>query len=195
MARPEAIAISCRLLEMVRAVKALGLETCCDARHAEGRPGQTLKEAGLDYYNHNLDTAPEFYGEIIRTRDYQDRLDTLERVRERRACDVCCGGIVGMGESRRQRAGLIAQLAKLDPIRNRCRSITSCRSKARRCAAIPRRVALDPFEFVRTIAVGAHRDAARDRAAVGRAATNSGERCRRCVSSPARTRSSTATSC
>ena len=75
---------------------------------------EQLREAGLDYYNHNLDTAPEFYGEVIGTRDYQDRLDTLERVRGA-GIHVCCGGIVGMGESRDERAGLLAQLAALDP--------------------------------------------------------------------------------
>ena len=75
---------------------------------------EQLKDAGLDYYNHNLDTAPEFYGDVITTRDYQDRLDTLDRVRDA-GINVCCGGIVGMGESRTQRAGLIAQLANLDP--------------------------------------------------------------------------------
>jgi biotin synthase len=79
----------------------------------EGQAEQ-LKSAGLDYYNHNLDTAPEFYGEVITTRDYQDRLDTLQRVREA-GVNVCCGGIVGMGESQRQRAGLVAQLANMDP--------------------------------------------------------------------------------
>jgi biotin synthase len=102
------------VLEMVREVKALGLETC--ATLGMLRPGQAeqLREAGLDYYNHNLDTAPEFYGEIIHTRDYEDRLETLERVRGA-GLNVCCGGIVGMGESRAARAGLIAQLASLDP--------------------------------------------------------------------------------
>jgi biotin synthase len=102
------------VVEMVRAVKALGLETCCTLGMLKDGQAEQLKEAGLDYYNHNLDTAPEFYGDIITTRDYQDRLDTLERVRDA-GIHVCCGGIVGMGESRAQRAGLIAQLANLDP--------------------------------------------------------------------------------
>jgi biotin synthase len=75
---------------------------------------EELRDAGLDYYNHNLDTAPEFYGEVITTRDYQDRLDTLDRVRGA-GLKVCCGGIVGMGESREARAGLLAQLASLEP--------------------------------------------------------------------------------
>ena len=102
------------VLEMVREVKKLGLETCCTLGLLREGQAQQLREAGLDYYNHNLDTAPEFYGEIITTRDYQDRLDTLERVREA-GIKVCCGGIVGLGESREQRAGLLAQLAALDP--------------------------------------------------------------------------------
>ncbi len=102
------------VLEMVREVKALGLETCCTLGMLKEGQAEQLKEAGLDYYNHNLDTAPTFYGEIISTRTYQDRLDTLERVRHA-GMSVCCGGIVGMGESRRERAGLIAQLANLDP--------------------------------------------------------------------------------
>jgi biotin synthase len=102
------------VLDMVREVKRLGLETCCTLGLLREGQAQQLRAAGLDYYNHNLDTAPEFYGEIITTRDYQDRLDTLERVREA-GIKVCCGGIVGLGESREQRAGLLAQLAALDP--------------------------------------------------------------------------------
>lgn len=102
------------VLDMVREVKALGLETCCTLGMLKEGQAEQLREAGLDYYNHNLDTAPEFYGDIITTRDYQDRLDTLARVRDA-GIHVCCGGIVGMGESRTQRAGLIAQLANLDP--------------------------------------------------------------------------------
>jgi biotin synthase len=99
---------------MVRAVKALGLETCCTLGMLKDGQAEALKAAGLDYYNHNLDTAPDFYGEIVTTRDYQDRLDTLDRVRGA-GIHVCCGGIVGMGESRAQRAGLVAQLANMDP--------------------------------------------------------------------------------
>ncbi|HEX4859523.1 MAG TPA: biotin synthase BioB [Usitatibacteraceae bacterium] len=102
------------VLEMVREVKALGLETCCTLGMLKDGQAEQLKDAGLDYYNHNLDTAPEFYGKVITTRDYQDRLDTLERVKHA-GINVCCGGIVGMGESRGERAGLIAQLANLDP--------------------------------------------------------------------------------
>ena len=102
------------VLDMVREVKALGLETCCTLGMLKEGQAEQLKGAGLDYYNHNLDTAPEIYGDIITTRQYQDRLDTLERVRGA-GMNVCCGGIVGMGESRRERAGLIAQLVNLDP--------------------------------------------------------------------------------
>jgi biotin synthase len=102
------------VLDMVREVKALGLETCCTLGMLKEGQAEQLREAGLDYYNHNLDTAPEFYGNVITTRDYQDRLDTLERVRNA-GMKVCCGGIVGLGESREGRAGLIAQLASLDP--------------------------------------------------------------------------------
>jgi biotin synthase len=103
-----------QVAERVSAVKALGLETCATLGLLREGQAELLKAAGLDYYNHNLDTAPEFYGDVITTREYGDRLDTLERVR-RAGIKVCCGGIVGMGESRAQRAGLIAQLASLDP--------------------------------------------------------------------------------
>ena len=102
------------VLSMVRGVKALGLETCCTLGMLRDGQAEALKAAGLDYYNHNLDTSPEFYGDIITTRDYEDRLATLERVRAA-GIAVCCGGIVGMGESTRQRAALIAQLANMDP--------------------------------------------------------------------------------
>ena len=102
------------VLEMVREVKALGMETCCTLGMLKDGQAEQLRDAGLDYYNHNLDTAPEVYGDIVTTRQYQDRLDTLLRVRGA-GMNVCCGGIVGMGESRKERAGLIAQLANLDP--------------------------------------------------------------------------------
>ncbi|HRE13184.1 MAG TPA: biotin synthase BioB [Usitatibacteraceae bacterium] len=102
------------VLEMVREVKKLGLETCCTLGMLKEGQAEQLRDAGLDYYNHNLDTAPEYYGRVVTTRDYRDRLDTLERVREA-GISVCSGGIVGMGESRADRAGLIAQLASLDP--------------------------------------------------------------------------------
>jgi biotin synthase len=102
------------VLEMVRAVRALGLETCATLGLLRDGQAEQLKAAGLDYYNHNLDTAPEAYGRIVSTRGFGDRLDTLERVRGA-GIRVCCGGIVGMGESRRERAGLIAALASLAP--------------------------------------------------------------------------------
>src|SRR5437870_7019219 len=102
------------VLDMVREVKALGLETCCTLGMLKDGQAEQLRGAGLDYYNHNLDTAPEFYGNVITARDYRDRLETLERVRGA-GIKVCCGGIVGLGESREDRAGLLAQLASLDP--------------------------------------------------------------------------------
>ena len=102
------------VLDMVREVKALGLEACCTLGMLKDGQAEQLKAAGLDYYNHNLDTAPEYYGNVITTRDYQDRLDTLERVRNA-GVKVCCGGIVGLGETRESRAGLIAQLASMNP--------------------------------------------------------------------------------
>jgi biotin synthase len=102
------------VLAMVSEVKALGLQTCATLGILKDGQAERLRAAGLDYYNHNLDTSPEFYGEIVTTRDYQDRLDTLDRVRFA-GVKVCCGGIVGLGESREARAGLIAQLASLEP--------------------------------------------------------------------------------
>jgi biotin synthase len=98
----------------VQKVGALGLETCATLGMLTTEQAATLAAAGLDYYNHNLDTSPEFYGEIITTRTYADRLDTLANVRAA-GVRVCCGGIVGMGETRRDRAGLLQQLASLDP--------------------------------------------------------------------------------
>jgi biotin synthase len=103
-----------KVCAMVEGVKAMGMETCVTLGMLNAHQAEKLKESGLDYYNHNLDTAPEKYGDIVTTREYQDRLDTLGRVREA-GINVCCGGIVGMGESRTERAGLIAQLASLDP--------------------------------------------------------------------------------
>jgi biotin synthase len=134
---------------MVRGVKALGLETCVTlGMLAEGQ-AQRLKDAGLDYYNHNLDTAPEFYENIITTRDYEDRLNTLGRVRDA-GIKVCCGGIVGMGESRRQRAGLIAQLANMEPYPESVPINHLVQVKGTPLHGLD---PLDPLEFVRTIAV------------------------------------------
>jgi len=102
------------VLDMVREVKALGLETCATLGLLRDGQAEQLKAAGLDYYNHNIDTSPDHYGSIIATREFEDRLDTLEKVRGA-GVKVCCGGIVGMGESRAQRAGMIAALANLEP--------------------------------------------------------------------------------
>ena len=137
------------VLDMVREVKALGLETCATLGMLKDGQAEQLRDAGLDYYNHNLDTSPEFYGEIITTRDYQDRLDTLERVRGA-DLHVCCGGIVGMGESRTQRAGLIAQLANLDP---QPESVPINMLVQVDGTPLQDTAAMDPLEFVRTIAV------------------------------------------
>lgn len=137
-----------KMAEMVSAVKALGLETC--ATLGMLKPGQAaqLSDAGLDYYNHNLDTAPEIYDEIITTRDYQDRLNTLQEVRDA-GINVCCGGIVGMGETRQSRAGLIAQLANLTPYPE---SVPINHLVQVEGTPLYGTAVLDPFEFVRTIA-------------------------------------------
>ncbi len=137
------------VLDMVREVKALGLETCATLGMLHDDQADRLKDAGLDYYNHNLDTSPEFYGEIITTRSYQDRLDTLDKVRDA-GLNVCCGGIVGMGESRTERAGLLAQLANLTPQPESVPINMLVRVEGTPLADAP---ALDPLEFVRTIAV------------------------------------------
>jgi len=137
-----------RVAEMVAGVKGLGLETCATLGMLTQEQADRFKTAGLDYYNHNLDTAPEFYGEIIHTREYSDRLDTLARVRNA-GLKTCCGGIVGMGETREQRAGLLQTLANLPehpqsvPI-NRLVQVTG--------TPLAGTALLDPFEFVRTIA-------------------------------------------
>jgi len=137
-----------RVIEMVKAVRAEGLESC--ATLGMLRPGQAeqLKEAGLDYYNHNIDTSSDFYGEIITTRDQDDRLDTLERVRQA-GMHVCCGGIIGMGESRRTRAALIAQLAAMDPYPESVPINNLVQVPGTPLHGTPE---LDLFEFVRTIA-------------------------------------------
>ncbi|HEX4916836.1 MAG TPA: biotin synthase BioB [Limnobacter sp.] len=135
--------------EMVSAVKALGLETCVTLGMLKDHQAKQLQAAGLDYYNHNLDTSPDFYGDIISTRTYQDRLDTLDRVRDA-GIKVCCGGIVGLGENLTQRAGLIAQLANMDeppesvPINNLVRVEGT---------PLADNAEIDPLDFVRTIAV------------------------------------------
>ena len=135
--------------EMVREVKALGLETCATLGMLGEGQAEKLKDAGLDYYNHNLDTAPEFYSNIISTRDYQNRLDTLERVRGV-GIKVCCGGIVGMGESRLQRAGLMAQLCNMDPYPE---SVPVNNLVQVEGTPLHGTEPIDPLEFVRTVAV------------------------------------------
>ena len=134
---------------MVREVKALGMETCATLGMLEAGQAEQLKKAGLDYYNHNIDTAPDFYNNVISTREYQDRLDTLGRVREA-GLKVCCGGIVGMGETREQRAGLIAQLANLNPYPE---SVPVNHLVQVAGTPLHGMEKLDPIEFVRTIAV------------------------------------------
>jgi len=137
-----------KIVPMVEGVKALGLETCVTLGMLKPGQAERLRAAGLDYYNHNLDTSPEFYGEIISTRAYRDRLETLERVRAA-GMRVCCGGIVGMGESRRDRAALIAQLASLDPYPE---SVPINALVAVEGTPLAHAEKLDPLEFVRTIA-------------------------------------------
>ena len=137
-----------RVLAMVRAVRALGLETCATLGLLKDGQAEQLKAAGLDYYNHNLDTAPEFYGDIISTRTQDDRLDTLSKVRAA-GIHVCCGGIVGMGETRRTRAALIAQLANLDPYPE---SVPINYLVQVAGTPLHGTAPLDLFEFVRTVA-------------------------------------------
>jgi biotin synthase len=138
-----------KVCAMVEGVRSLGLETCVTLGMLTGPQAARLKSAGLDYYNHNLDTSPEFYGDIISTRTYQERLDTLAHVREA-GIAVCCGGIVGMGEAREDRVGLIVALATLPrhpesvPINMLVRVAGTPLGEA---------AALDALEFVRTIAV------------------------------------------
>jgi biotin synthase len=137
-----------RVIEMVKAVRAEGLETCATLGLLKEGQAEQLKAAGLDYYNHNIDTAPEYYGEIITTRTQDDRLQTLERVRGA-GIHVCCGGIIGMGETRQTRAALIAQLASLDPYPE---SVPINNLVQVAGTPLQGTVPLDPLEFVRTIA-------------------------------------------
>jgi biotin synthase len=138
-----------KVAELIAAVKGLGLETCATLGMLEDGHAESLRDAGLDYYNHNLDTAPDFYGDIVTSRVYQDRLDTLQRVRGA-GVKVCCGGIVGMGESRLQRAGLIGALANLAPYPESVPINHLVQVKGTPLNGI---APLDPLEFVRTIAV------------------------------------------
>jgi len=137
-----------KIAAMVGAVKALGMETCATLGMLTQSQADALKDAGLDYYNHNLDSAPEFYGEIIHTREYQDRLDTLECVRDA-GLKTCCGGIVGMGETREQRAGLLQALANLP---EHPQSVPINRLVQVQGTPLAGTAELDPFEFVRMIA-------------------------------------------
>lgn len=137
-----------RVIEMVRAVKDEGLETCMTLGMLKAEQAKRLSEAGLDYYNHNLDTSPEFYGHIISTRTYEDRLETLEHVREA-GMNVCCGGILGMGESRRDRARLLQQMANLPKHPESVPINQLIQVEGTPLHGIED---LDPLEFVRTIA-------------------------------------------
>jgi biotin synthase len=138
-----------KVATLVAGVKDLGLETCCTLGMLNESQAKTLRDAGLDYYNHNLDTSPELYGDIITTRDYQNRLDTLAHVRAA-GMSVCSGGIVGMGENRAQRAGLVAQQAKQNPNPESVPINELVQVEGTPLAGTAK---LDPFEFVRTIAV------------------------------------------
>ena len=137
------------VLEMVREVKKLGLETCVTLGMLRDGQAEKLAEAGLDYYNHNIDTAPEFYGNVITTHTMHDRLDTLDKVRDA-GIHVCCGGIVGLGEGRRGRAGMIAQLANMNPAPD---SVPINNLVPIPGTPMGGAEDIDPFEFVRTIAV------------------------------------------
>ena len=138
-----------QVAQMVSAVKAMGLEACATLGMLSPGQADTLKHAGLDYYNHNLDSAPDFYGDVIKTREYQDRLDTLEHVRNA-GLKTCCGGIVGMGETREQRAGLLQSLANLPEHPG---SVPINRLVQVEGTPLHGTALLDPFEFVRMIAV------------------------------------------
>lgn len=138
-----------RVVEMVQGVKALGMETCVTLGMLTEKQTQALKEGGLDYYNHNLDTSEDYYSEIITTRSYQDRLNTLERVRDA-GINVCCGGIVGMGESETDRSKLLLQLATMP---KHPESVPINMLVQVEGTPLHGREALDPIVFVRTIAV------------------------------------------
>jgi biotin synthase len=137
------------VLEMVKQVKGLGMETCMTLGMLSAEQAQQLAEAGLDYYNHNLDTSPEHYGKIITTRTYEDRLNTLSHVREA-GIKVCCGGIVGLGEARDDRVGLLMQLANL-PVHPE--SVPINMLVKIEGTPLGNVEDLDPFEFIRTVAV------------------------------------------
>lgn len=135
--------------QMIREVRALGLETCATLGMLQEGQAEELRQAGLDYYNHNIDTAPEFYGNIISTREFEDRLETLRKVRNA-GIHVCSGGIIGMGESRTQRAGMLAALASMNPPPE---SVPINQLVQVEGTPLHGTEQLDPLEFVRTIAV------------------------------------------
>jgi biotin synthase len=137
-----------RVLDMVRGVRALGLEACCTLGMLTDEQAVAMAEAGLTAYNHNLDTSAEFYGEIISTRTYQDRLTTLDRVR-RSGVTVCCGGIIGMGESRQERYRLLRELSTLNPHPESVPVNMLVRVEGTPLAS---QRAVDPLELVRMIA-------------------------------------------
>lgn len=137
-----------KVSQLISAVKGLGLETCATLGMLGDGHAEALRDAGLDYYNHNIDTAPDKYADIVQTRQYEDRLDTLQRVRGA-GVKVCCGGIVGMGESRTQRAALIAELANMEPYPE---SVPINHLVPVPGTPLAEQAPLDPFEFVRTIA-------------------------------------------
>lgn len=137
------------VLSMVQGVKSLGMETCMTLGMLSAEQAQELATAGLDYYNHNLDTSPEYYGEIITTRTYQDRLETLDNVRKA-GMKVCCGGIVGMGEEVLDRAGLLQQLANMP---EHPESVPINMLVKVDGTPLEKEDDLDPFDFIRTIAV------------------------------------------
>ena len=136
------------VLDMVREVKALGLETCVTLGMLKDGQAEQLKEAGLDYYNHNIDTSPEFYGQIITTHTLKDRLDTLEKVRDA-GINVCCGGIVGLGETKKSRAALLAELANMNPPPD---SVPINNLVQVEGTPLDKAEPIDPFDFVRMIA-------------------------------------------
>jgi biotin synthase len=138
-----------KVAELIRTVKSLDMQACCTLGMLSESQAHTLKQAGLDYYNHNLDTSPDLYGDIITTRDYQERLDTLAHVRTA-GMHVCSGGIVGMGENRAQRAGLLFQLANLQPYPE---SVPINNLVQVEGTPLHGTESLDLLEFVRTIAV------------------------------------------
>lgn len=137
------------IIEMIRAVRAMGLETCVTLGMLKDGQAEQLAEAGLDYYNHNIDTSPEYYPEVVSTHSFEDRIDTLNKIRGT-DIKVCCGGIIGLGETRRHRVGLIAELASMDP---QPESVPINLLVKVTGTPLVDQADLDPLELVRTIAV------------------------------------------